>query len=159
MPVFASMSRSLIPLLSILAVTAGLAALLLLPKQLQQPSPQAALTVNAGCDLNKAACTATAADQQLTLAIKDPIRSATPMRFEVTLENINAEQVMLDLKGKEMFMGLNQVMMQRVEGSTDRWQAEVSLAVCTTGEMTWISSVIAESQGQLTQADFEFIAQ
>jgi hypothetical protein len=159
MPVFSSMPRSLVPLLSIAGIAAGLLTLLVLPEQLKTPAPQASLSVPANCNLHNRSCSATAAEQQMTLDIKGPIRSASPMRFEVTLQNINADQVMLDLKGKEMFMGLNQVMMTRVEGSENRWQADVSLAVCTTGEMTWISSVIAEQNGHLTQADFEFIAQ
>jgi hypothetical protein len=66
---------------------------------------------------------------------------------------------MLDLKGRDMFMGLNQVMLSKVAGQDDLWQGEVVLGVCTTGKMTWVTSVITEHQGRLTQADFFFDAQ
>lgn len=148
------------PLISIIAVLIGLGLAIYLPNMLKTESTDTVfLQTDAGCSLNNGRCHSKLKDQQLALTIKsETIRSATPMLFEVTLENIQADQVMLDLKGKEMFMGLNQVMLSPVAGQPNQWQGEVTLAVCTTGEMTWISSVVVEKNGLKSQADFEFTA-
>ncbi|MFY0676908.1 MAG: hypothetical protein JXR18_06455 [Neptuniibacter sp.] len=149
------------PLISIIAVLIGLALAIYLPNMLKTESTGTVfLQTDAGCSLNNGRCNSKLEDQQLALSIKsETIRSATPMLFEVSLENMQADQVMLDLKGKEMFMGLNQVMLSPVEGKPNLWHGEVTLAVCTTGEMTWISSVVVEKNGLKSQADFEFTAQ
>ncbi|WP_299179603.1 hypothetical protein [uncultured Neptuniibacter sp.] len=151
----------LLQIIITLAVIVGLGLALYLPELIAQKTPPQSriLTSAPGCSLNTSSCIATHEDQQISVTIKsDNIRSATPLVFEVSLKNISADQVMLDLKGKEMFMGLNQVMMRQVPDSAGLWQAEVTLAVCTTGEMTWITSVITEAEGDLTQANFEFNA-
>lgn len=144
----------------IMAITVGLGFTLYLPTLLQDTPPQSRILQTApGCKLGQTFCGATAGQQQIQLKIEnDEIRSATPLQFEVKLSNIEADQVMLDLKGQAMYMGLNQVMLNKVPGTTDRWQGEATLAVCTTGKMTWISSIIAEHKGNLTQADFFFDA-
>lgn len=155
-------SRShLLQILIIALVIIGLGAALYLPSLLQQTPPQSRTLLTApGCDLTNSSCLAQADGQKVSLLIKtDEIRSAKPMLFEVALGNIKANQVMLDLKGKEMYMGLNQVMMEPVTGENNIWQGEVTLAVCTTGEMTWVTSVVIEEDGKLTQANFEFNAQ
>lgn len=152
--------KSVLPVISIAAVLIGLGLVLYLPGLIQTDNQVSALKLtNPDCSLNYGECVATLDQHEIALEIKsETIRSATPMLFEVTLDNIQADQVMLDLKGKEMFMGLNQVMLTPVAGAPDRWQGEVTLAVCTTGEMVWISSVVLEKDGQKTKADFEFTA-
>lgn len=144
----------------ILIVALGLGAIMYLPSLLQDTPPQSRILQTApGCKLGQTFCGATAGQQQIQLKIdNDEIRSATPLQFEVKLSNIEADQVMLDLKGQAMYMGLNQVMLNKVPGTTDRWQGEATLAVCTTGKMTWISSIITEHKGKITQADFFFDA-
>ena len=156
--------KLLIPVITVLAVLAGLVLVLYLPSQLQtelQTGTQGTFVMPAdsACSLNNGQCASRFEDKQIALEIKsETIRSATPMIFEVKLDNMEADQVMLDLKGKEMFMGLNQVMLKQIAVQPNIWQGEVTLAVCTTGEMTWITSVITETNGQITQADFEFKA-
>ena len=144
----------------ILAIAVGLGFTLYLPTLLQDTPPQSrTLQTAPGCDLTHSSCSAVSGQQQILLTINSAkISSATPLQFEVKLSNIQADQVMLDLKGQDMYMGLNQVMLNKVPGTTDRWQGETTLAVCTTGKMTWISSIIAEHKGNITQADFFFDA-
>ena len=152
--------KSVLPFISIAAVLIGLGLVLYLPGLIQTDNQVSALKLtNPDCSLNNGECVAKLDQHEIALEIKsETIRSATPMLFEVTLNNIKADQVMLDLKGKEMFMGLNQVMLTPVADDPNRWQGEVTLAVCTTGEMVWVSSVVLEKGGQKTQADFEFTA-
>ncbi|MCP4596260.1 hypothetical protein [Neptuniibacter sp.] len=148
----------------VIIAIAALVSLLVLPELVQKTPPQTHQLHSApGCDLTSSSCVATAGteenSQQISLSIKsEQIKSAVPLLFEVSLGSSKADQVMLDLKGKDMYMGINQVMLNPVPGSDNIWQGEVTLAVCTTGEMTWITSVITEANGQITQADFEFKA-
>jgi hypothetical protein len=144
----------------IMAIAVGLGFTLYLPTLLQDTPPQSrTLQTAPGCDLTQSSCSAVSGQQQIQLTINSAkISSAIPLRFEVKLSDIQADQVMLDLKGQDMYMGLNQVMLNKVPGTTDRWQGEATLAVCTTGKMTWISSIIAEHKGNITQADFFFDA-
>lgn len=144
----------------ILVVILGLSLAIYMPKLLQDMPPQSHILQTApGCELSQIYCSAISDQQQIQLKINTPtISSATPLTFEVKLTNIQADQVMLDLQGQDMYMGLNQVMLSQVPGTTDRWQGETTLAVCTTGEMTWISSIITEHKGHITQADFSFDA-
>lgn len=153
-------TKSVFPFITIAAVLIGLGLVLYLPSLLQTDNQASELKLSSpDCSLNHGQCVAKHSDQEITLEIKsETIRSATPMLFEVSLNNIKANQVMLDLKGKEMFMGLNQVMLKPVAGDPNRWQGEVTLAVCSTGDMVWISSVVLERNGIKTQADFEFTA-
>ncbi|WP_286239113.1 hypothetical protein [Neptuniibacter halophilus] len=150
----------LLQALFVLLMLGGLAAVLYGP-QLLQPAPPTSrlLTTAPGCNLDRSSCMAGSADQQISLSIQaDPLRSGVPLQFKVILHNIEADQVLLDLKGKAMYMGINQVRLQPVPETPGAWQGEATLAVCTTGEMIWISSVMAEAEGNIIQADFEFKA-
>ncbi|PIE25519.1 MAG: hypothetical protein CSA60_00065 [Neptuniibacter caesariensis] len=144
----------------ILAVIAGLAVALYLPNLLQNEPLQAHVLQTApGCDLRVNSCIARTDQQAISLSIPtDTIHSAKPLPFVVTLSNIDADQVMIDLQGKEMFMGLNQTMMERVPGTQNQWQANVTLAVCTTGMMTWIAQITTAAGDVMTSAAFEFEA-
>lgn len=145
----------------ILVIILGLGLAIYLPTLLQDAPPKSRILQAApGCELSQRFCSAQLEQQQIQLKINSPeISSAAPLVFEVALTNVKADQVMLDLKGRDMYMGLNQVMLSRVPGTTDRWHGETTLAVCTTGKMTWVSSIIAEHEGNITQADFFFDAQ
>jgi hypothetical protein len=151
----------LLQIAGILVVVAGLGTALYLPKLLQDAPPLSrSLPTAPGCDLNNSSCLAQDNSQSISLSIDtDSIHSAKALPFIVTLADIKAEQVMVDLQGKEMFMGLNQVMMKPVPGTDNQWQADVTLAVCTTGTMTWVATIKTEANGIITDAAFEFDAQ
>ena len=144
----------------ILVTILGLGSAIYLPQLLQDSPPQSrVLQAAPECELSQKFCIAKRDKQQIQVKIISPIiSSASPLLFEVRLTNVEADQVMLDLKGRDMYMGLNQVMLNKVPGTTDRWQGETTLAVCTTGKMTWVTSIIAEKKGNLTQANFYFDA-
>jgi len=155
--------RNTLPLqiLIIVLIVLGLGTALYLPKLLQDSPPHThVLQAAPECDLHKESCLAKSGDQQVGLAIiTDKISSAKPLLFEVEIDNINANQVMVDLQGKTMHMGINQTMLSKVPGSANRWQGEVTLPICTTGKMTWVSAIKIEENGQISQANFEFDAQ
>lgn len=155
--------RNTLPLklMVILIVIIGLGAVLYLPKLLEETPPQSrSLLAAPGCDLSNSSCVASADQSRISLTINSPeIRSATPLKFEVQLQGLDADQVMLDLKGRDMYMGLNQVMMTPVADKPGLWQADATLAVCTTGTMVWVASIVTEKSAQITQADFQFSAQ
>jgi hypothetical protein len=58
-----------------------------------------------------------------------------------------------------MFMGINQIDMKKVNDNT--WSGSIEMAVCTTGSMTWLASLLIhdESLAYPTRAEFEFVAQ
>ena len=148
-----------IKLFVITSLVVGLVIVVNLPNLLKATPPATTLlTQDDSCQLKSSPCVAADAKHAVQLEIKaDQISSAQPMLFEVTLNDVAADQVMLDLTGKHMYMGINQVQLNNIQG-TNRWQGEVSLAVCATGEMTWVTSVLAAKGQEITQANFEFKA-
>ncbi|WP_415885099.1 hypothetical protein ACMXYO_10660 [Neptuniibacter sp. QD37_6] len=154
--------RNTLPLqiLIIFVIIIGLSSVIYLPKLLQEAPPHTRQLLTAPeCNLHQEKCTAANDDQQIELSIiSEEISSSKPLLFDVTIENIAAEQVMVDLQGKTMYMGVNQTLLTKIPGTENRWQGSITLPICTTGKMTWISSIKIEEQGQVTQANFEFDA-
>lgn len=144
-----------------LLVIAGLAAVIYLPQLLQDAPPKSRiLSAAPGCNLNTAlSCQASSEDRSIQLSFKDGnFHSMQPLPVEVVLKNIPADQVMLDLQGRDMYMGLNQNQLSPVAGKPGHWRGEITLAVCTTGEMIWKASVVTGKARQTHQADFFFTA-
>jgi len=112
-----------------------------------------------GCLLQAETCHATLDDKTLSLSV-EPKKIATlvPLTFNVKINNISASKVVLDLNGKEMFMGINRTILHQVSDSN--WEGITELAVCTTGEMIWEASVKIYNQSDSTPltATFEFSA-
>ncbi|WP_415891848.1 hypothetical protein ACMXYN_10920 [Neptuniibacter sp. PT8_73] len=154
--------RNTLPLqiLIIFVIIIGLGSVIYVPQLLQETPPHTRQLLTAPeCDLHQSKCTAAIEDQQVELSIiAEEISSSKPLLFDVTIENIAAEQVLIDLQGKSMYMGVNQTLLTKIPGTTNRWQGNITLPICTTGKMTWISSIKIEEQGQVTQANFEFDA-
>lgn len=154
--------RNTLPLqiLIIVVIIIGLGAVIYLPQLLQETPPHTRQLLTAPeCDLHQGKCSAANNNQQVELSIiAEEISSSKPLLFDVTIKNIAADQIMVDLQGKTMYMGINQTLLTKVSGTENRWQGSITLPICTTGKMTWISSIKIEEQGQVTQADFEFDA-
>jgi len=156
--------RNTLPLqvLIILVIIIGLGSVIYLPQLLQETPPHTRQLLTAPeCDLHQGKCSAATANKgkQVELSIiAEEISSSKPLLFDVTLDNITADQVMVDLQGKTMYMGINQTLLSKIPGTENRWQGSITLPLCTTGKMTWISSIKIEEQGQVTQANFEFDA-
>lgn len=111
------------------------------------------------CDLHNGACIASRGNQQLQLSITPgPITSLTPLEIEVRLQQLEARQVILDLQGVEMYMGLNQVTLVQDPERQHIWRGVTELAVCSTGEMTWRAQVLVDTEDQLYSTEFDFDA-
>ena len=154
--------RNTLPLqiLIIFVIIIGLGSVIYLPQLLQETPPHTRQLLTAPeCDLHQGKCLAADDNQQIELSIvAEEISSSKPLLFDVTIENIAAEQVLVDLQGKSMYMGVNQTLLKKIPGTDNRWQGSITLPICTTGKMTWVSSIKIEEQGQITQANFEFDA-
>lgn len=115
---------------------------------------------SSNCLLNHSSCTATAGEMSVSLSVNpQPLTSLKPLDFSATLEGIEAERVVLDLKGKDMYMGINQTEMV-FDSLTDRWKATTELAVCTTGTMIWLADlkILPKGSDQLVTTTFKFEA-
>ncbi|WP_415896451.1 hypothetical protein ACMXYX_10460 [Neptuniibacter sp. QD72_48] len=154
--------RNTLPLqiLIIFVIIIGLGSVIYLPQLLQETPPHTRQLLTAPeCDLHQGKCLAADDNLQVELSIvAEEISSSKPLLFDVTIENIAAEQVLVDLQGKSMYMGINQTLLTKIPGTDNRWQGSITLPICTTGKMTWVSSIKIEEQGQITQANFEFDA-
>lgn len=122
---------------------------------LQQSIP---FTTSENCDLKKTKCIAVKGDRSISLEIiPKNIGSLVPLTFSVTLHNIEAQSILLDIQGKEMYMGINQIKLSPASGKNN-WIGTTELAICTTGMMTWNASVLAYSDQSAEPdiATFEF---
>lgn len=156
-----SKTRQLISALTGIILLAGVLLFLLkLPDILAKPQPPMLYALAENCDLNTAPCTATKGKKSISVAITpEKISSLVPLVFSVTLTNINAQSVVLDLQGKDMFMGINQIKLSPAsDGNT--WEGTAELAVCTTNTMFWRASILAypDETSNPEKATFEFEA-
>ncbi|BBB25734.1 hypothetical protein [Amphritea japonica] len=135
----------------ILAIWLG-TSLFALPKT-DQPG------VTSNCDLRQQSCTVSHGEVTITLDIQPrDIRSLTPLSYLVNIEGTNASQVMIDLQGSEMFMGINQTALSPVAEKPGMFTGQGELAVCTTGEMGWRLTVSAETAAGRLDTRFNFRA-
>ena len=139
---------------------AALAAATWLPGMLQQNALQGDIQLPVpGCEITEAGCN-TQQDElsmQLQLSTDQP-RSAEPLSFQLELGNIPASAVMIDLQGRDMYMGVNQAQMSPVEGKPGLWQVTTELPICVTGEMVWQAKVHAMTDNASVSTTFEFKA-
>ncbi|MBY4677676.1 hypothetical protein [Marinobacterium arenosum] len=142
------------------AVLVALLAVVSLPQQLQGNRLQGELQLpSPDCDLSRQSCSAEADGRRISLSIdSSPVHAAVPLQFSARLDNVPAEQVMLDLQGRDMYMGINQVHLKPVAGQPGLWQGSAELAVCTTGEMVWQATLVAAGNGGQVSSQFEFKA-
>jgi hypothetical protein len=149
-------------ILALIAAVLLLAMIFIIPwvgkmRQVMNPAPD--FETVSGCLLGSDTCIARHDHQLVALTLDKVPMSATPMVFTTRLEGFEAESVVLDLQGKEMFMGINQVDMQQVQPGT--WSVQTELPVCTTGRMTWHATVLIHEadRDHPIKAVFEFEAQ
>ena len=90
------------------------------------------------CVLGEDTCVAISGEQKVTLSTNEKPESLKVITFTTTLTNIHADHIVLDLQG-----------------------GSIEMAVCTTGSMTWLASLLIhdESLAYPTRAEFEFVAQ
>lgn len=121
------------------------------------PSKEAG--VASQCDLHQQRCTVQIGEATLSLEIQPrPIQSMTPFNYYVQIDGVEASNVLINLQGSEMFMGINQTALTAVKGQPGTFTGSGQLAVCTTGEMLWRLTVAAETTAGPLNTWFEFRA-
>lgn len=145
-------------LLALIALV--LIALLVLPQWVkEQRTEDSVFLPPLPCNLHQGACVASHGKQVLQLSLTPgPLVSMQPLSIEVRLQHFDARQVMLDLEGVEMYMGLNQTQLQQDPERPDVWRGTTELAVCTTDEMTWRAKVYIDTEDTLYSTHFDFDA-
>lgn len=129
-----------------------------LPDMLEDSQSPNLLTVTEPCDLKQSHCEAIYGKKRISLKVNPPsIPPMMPLTFTVTLDSIQAKTVVLELKGKDMFMGINKIKLSPLpDGIT--WEGTTELAVCVTGSMVWLASILTytDSTAASNKATFEF---
>lgn len=120
------------------------------------PKSDVTATPEAGCDLQRETCgAAIPSGGRIELSMTPrPIPNLQPLDAEVRIDGRQAGNVMLDLAGTTMNMGLNRTSL--VETSPGRFSGTTSLPVCVTGAMAWRATVTFESGRERISAPFQF---
>lgn len=106
------------------------------------------------CNLHEQACESQLDDAKVRLQINPhPIPIAKPLGIQVTLDNIPAERVQLDISGVNMYMGYNRVGL--LEKSPGYYVGTSMLAFCTDQKMDWqITLMIQLEDGTQIQVPY-----
>lgn len=95
------------------------------------------------CNLHQQACTAEHNGQKVTLDIAPkPIPVANPLKVSVTLDNLTAQALQIDINGHNMYMGYNRLPLEKVD--EHHWRGSTMLAFCTNAKMEWIITLIID---------------
>lgn len=120
--------------------------------------PKADLTgvVEPGCDLQQRVCAASMpGGGRVELSITPrPIPFLQPLRVEVVIDGIEARKVEVDFAGASMNMGYNRGELPAT--GPGRHAGEASLPVCVSGSMTWVATVIIETDRQRIAVPYRF---
>lgn len=153
--------RSTNPILLIAALAIFLAAGWFASSYFSRPaaSTAAPLSSPAGCDISRQSCTVRQGELSITLDILPrKIRSMVPLEYRVQVTGAEVQEVMLDMQGVDMFMGLNQTLLKASPDQPGLYTGSGELGVCTTGEMTWRATVSVATADGLVQTGFDFRA-
>ena len=109
-----------------------------------------------GCDLQRQTCSAALPlGGRLEFSITPrPIPVLQALRVEVALGGVEARKVEVDFAGESMNMGFNRSELAAAGGGLH--VGETSLPVCVTGAMTWVATVIVETDRQRIAVPFRF---
>ena len=88
----------------------------------------------------------------------DYLDTLKPIDFEVSVEGIQAEAVLVDLQGTEMYMGINQTELQPASQNPGLFTGQGALGACVTGEMGWRATVLVNTSQGAIKAHFDFRA-
>jgi hypothetical protein len=134
----------------------GVAGYLLSPQLL--PKSDVSVTPEEGCDLNLRTCSATLPDGgRIEFSISPrPVPFLSPLKLEASVTGVQVRKVEVDFSGATMNMGFNRGAL--TTSGPGQFVGESSLAVCVTGRMTWIATVIVETDQQRIAVPFKFDA-
>ncbi|UTW13588.1 hypothetical protein [Marinobacterium rhizophilum] len=146
-------------LLMLLLAACLLASALLLPRLLASSQPPDLIT-EPGCDLSAGPCSSRAAEQSMTLALSSgPAQAGSTVQFSLQLKAVPAQAVWLQLEGRDMYMGINRIPLEKSADSPGLWHGTTELAICTTELMQWQVRVEATAAATPITALFEFSSQ
>jgi hypothetical protein len=142
-----------------LAMIAALIAIAVAGQQLSPfllPKADATGVAAPGCDLQRQACAATLPDgARLQLSITPrPIPFLQALRVEVFVSGVKPRKVEVDFAGASMNMGYNRS--ELAASGLGRYAGEASLPVCVSGGMTWIATVLIETDRQRIAVPYRF---
>jgi hypothetical protein len=119
------------------------------------PKADATGVVEPGCDLQRRACSATLPQGRMEFSITPrPIPFLQPLRVEVTVSGVEASKVVVDFAGETMNMGYNRS--ELTASGSGHYAGEASLPVCVSGGMTWVATVIVETDRQRIAVPYRF---
>lgn len=112
--------------------------------------------VEVGCDLQQRACPGRLPDGgrvQLSITPR-PIPYLQALTVEVRSSGIEVRKVEIDFAGASMNMGYNRTQLAAAEDG--RHTGEASLPVCVSGGMTWVATVLIETDRQRIAVPYRF---
>lgn len=120
------------------------------------PKTDLAGIAEANCDLNLRPCFADLpGGGRLEFSISPrPVSFLTPLILEAGLVGLSARNVEVDLAGATMNMGFNRAPL--AASGPGHFIGESALPVCVTGKMTWIATVIVETERQRIAIPYQF---
>ena len=120
--------------------------------------PKADVTgmVEPGCDLQLRACTASVpGGGRVELSITPrPISFLQTLQVKVAVDGIEARKVEVDFAGASMNMGYNRS--ELAAAGPGRHAGAASLPVCVSGGMTWVATVLVETDRQRIAVPYRF---
>ena len=142
-----------------LAMMVALLAIALIGRQLSPlllPKADVTGVAEPGCDLQRQACSAALPQGgRLEFSITPrPIPVLQALHLEVNVTGLKPGKVEVDFAGESMNMGYNRSELTATGGG--RHTAETSLPVCVSGGMTWVATVIVETDRQRIAVPFRF---
>ncbi len=143
---------SAILLLAVMAVVAIYSAW---PRFFPEVAVRAAL--NAKCDLRTGPCSVTFPDgARVTFSINpNSIPVMVPLNYEVVVQEMQADTVMVDFVGVDMNMGFNRAHLSKT--AAGRFSGEGMLPVCVRDAMEWEAKVLLGTDAGLMEAPFRFV--
>lgn len=112
--------------------------------------------VEPGCDLQQRTCAASVpGGGRVELSITPrPIAFLQPLHLEVATGGIEARKVEVDFAGASMNMGYNRS--QLAAAGPGHHAGDASLPVCVSGGMTWVATVLVETDRQRIAVPYRF---
>jgi hypothetical protein len=136
--------------IAVIVVAAYKAWPILYPTVTQMASP------DLECDLRSDSCSARfSAGGVIRFSIEPrEIPLATPLRFTVEIEGLDARRVQIDFAGADMDMGFNRVTLE--QSRPGRFDGQGMLPVCVRARMIWEARALIETPEGIWAAPFRF---
>lgn len=111
---------------------------------------------NQDCDLHDGDCTITLEDGtsfNLEVFPKD-IPLMKPVKFKVTSENYDGENIVLAVYAKNMNMGTQNIKLKKIKNN--EYESDIILPTCIRGNMKWNADIVMDKVSHRIGAKFKF---